>query len=187
MLNEVQNISTGVPIQLHDGHVHHEAPCCSLFWPIRSLQLKIDDGTKTPSLTYKQNKCGAQQFRINNLPTYKKGTTVEILDHASDSVITPSPRFAPPFSLFQMSSFRCRNNKLMHTILVNIGADQECETKPRTYRQVCPFNFMMVMYIMRHRAVPFLVYISMPEMFQMDSFFRFEKKGTFFNMEHIGF
>ncbi len=40
---------------------------------------------------------------------------------------------------------------------------------------------MMVMYIMRHRAVPFLVYISMPEMFQMDSFFQdFEKKGHFF-------
>ncbi len=34
MLNEAQNISTGVPIQIHDGHdghVHHEAPCCSLF------------------------------------------------------------------------------------------------------------------------------------------------------------
>ncbi len=30
MRNEAQNISTGVPIQLHDGHVHHEAPCCSL-------------------------------------------------------------------------------------------------------------------------------------------------------------
>ncbi len=31
MLNDAQNISTGVPIQLHDGHVHHEAPRCVPF------------------------------------------------------------------------------------------------------------------------------------------------------------
>ncbi len=36
-------------------------------------------------------------------------------------------------------------------------------------------------------AVPFWFNISMPKMFPMDSFFRFEKKDTFFNMEHIGF
>ncbi len=59
MRNEAQNISTGVPIQLHDGHVHHEAPRCSLLAnTLFAAENRRWD--KTPSLTYKQNKCGAQ-------------------------------------------------------------------------------------------------------------------------------
>ncbi len=50
------------------------------------------------------------------------------------------------------------------------------------------YNLMMV----HHEAPccdPFLDYISIQclKCSKLDSFFRFEKTGTFFNMEHIGF